>query len=280
MTTPDSDYTHSINAYYGNHPLGDPILDALRAAGKDPDHLHYTDLTPLDQFHSRGRHSTIELAQLANLKPGQRVLDVGGGLGGPARLLAAEYGCHVTVLDLTEEFCKAGEMLTARTGLSTLVTFHVGNALDMPFPDHAFDVAWTQHSTMNIPHKDRLYAPIHRVLKPGGLLAMHEIAAGTPQPIHYPVPWAATPELSFLLPTADMRDMIASAGFQELAWHDVSAPTLEWFRQRTATAATAPPNPVGINLLLRERTAPGFANLARNLQEGRTQVIMATFRRV
>ena len=170
-------------------------------------------------------------------------------------------------------------MLTARTGLSAQVTFQACNALDMPFPNHTFDVAWTQHSTMNIPHKERLYAQIHRVLKPGGLLAMHEVTAGTPQPIHYPVPWADAPEISFLLPTAEMRDMISAAGFRELAWHDVSPPSLEWFRQRAARAAAGPGAGVGINLLLREQTALAFANLTRNLEEARTEVIMATFRR-
>ena len=125
-------------------------------------------LAPLDQLHIRGKEATLDLARLAELTPGMLVLDVGGGIGGPARTLANEFGCVVTVLDLTEEFCRVGEMLTARTGLSDRVTFRPGNALDMPFPSSSFDRVWVQHSSMNIAAKERLFAEIHRVLRPGG----------------------------------------------------------------------------------------------------------------
>lgn len=274
------DYTHSVNAHYGSQDLGTAILEALRAAGKDPDNIHYTDLAGVDQFHSRGRAATLELAQLAGLHAGQSILDVGGGIGGPARVLAAEYGCHVTVLDLTEEYCKAGEMITRMTGLADRVTFQVGNALDMPFPDTHFDAAWTQHSSMNIPDKERLYAEIHRVLKPGGLLALHEIMAVSVQPLHFPAPWAGTPDISFLRPVQEMRALIGDAGFRETNWIDVTAPSLEFFRQRMANAASGQTTQPGIELLLRDRMNPAFKNLVRNFEEERAVVIMSTFERV
>ena len=274
------DYTRSVNKHYGRQDIAKTILDALRAAGKDLNNLNYTELAMVDQLHSRGRASTAELAKLAGLRAGQKVLDVGGGLGGPARFIAAEYGCQVTVLDITEEFCKVGEMLTNMTGLTDRVTFSVGNALEMPFPDADFDVVWTQHSSMNIPDKQRLYAEIHRVLKPGGLLALHEIMAGSVEPIHFPVPWANVPGISFLRPVDEMRALIASAGFRETAWTDVSKPSIEWFRQRAAAATSASPPPISVGLLLREHTAAGFANQVRNLEEDRTHIIMATFKRV
>src|SRR5918997_5681115 len=107
-----------VGAHYGRGDLATRILEALRAAGKDPDDLAIEDLTPIDQLHARGRGATLALARLAGITPGMRVLDVGGGLGGPARTLASEFGCAVEVLDITEEFCRAGAMLTARTGSS------------------------------------------------------------------------------------------------------------------------------------------------------------------
>ena len=133
----------------------------------------------------------MELARLAGITSGIRVLDVCGGLGGPARTLASEFDCAVEVLDLTQDFCRAGGVLTARTGLGGRVSFRHGDALEMPYPDDAaFDPAWTQHSSMNIADKGRLYAEIHRVLRPDGRLAMHEMLAGPVSPIHFPVPWA------------------------------------------------------------------------------------------
>ncbi len=140
-----------VDEHYGRSDLAAKILEALRAAGKDPDALAIEDLTPVDQLHARGRGATLELARLAGITSGMRVLDVGGGLGGPARTLASEFGCAVEVLDLTEEFCRAGEVLTARTGLDDRVSFRHGNALEMPYPDAGFDAAWLQHSSMNIP---------------------------------------------------------------------------------------------------------------------------------
>jgi SAM-dependent methyltransferase len=276
-----AEYTRSVNAHYGRSNLGTTILDALREAGKDPDNLSYEDLAPVDQFHSRGRAATRELAQLAGLHGGEKVLDMGGGLGGPARTLAAEFNCHVTVLDLTEEFCRAGEMLTERTRLSDRVRFKVGNALDMPFADSSFDVVWSQHSSMNISDKERLYAQAHRVLKPGGRLALHEIMAGEVQPVHFPAPWARTPDISFLRPVEEMRTLIAESGFRELVWENTTSISLEWFRERSAAskAAGGPPS-VGLHLLLGNTFAEAFTNNLRNLEEGRTVIIEGIFQRL
>jgi MPBQ/MSBQ methyltransferase len=164
------------------------ILASVRTADKDPEGLTPDDLAPATEFHTGGTEATLELARRAGLRAGLRVLDVGGGLGGPARTPGSEFGCRVTVLDLTEEYCRAGELLTARTGLGDQVTFQHGDALTMPFPNGDFDVAWAQHSSMNIADKERLYREIHRILRPGGRLALHEIMAGPIQPIHFPVP--------------------------------------------------------------------------------------------
>src|SRR5689334_10536017 len=202
-------YSDALNAHYGSGRLADRIEAALQAAGSattpTPD-----DLAPLDQFHSGGMHTTKELAERLKPKAGEKVIDVGGGIGGPARTLATLYGCSVTVLDLTEAFCEAGAALTALTGLSDRVSFSHGDALDLPFPDASFDVAWTQHATMNVEDKERLYAEAHRVLRPGGRLSFHEVMAGPVQPIHFPVPWAREPAMSFLRPAAEVRSVLAA----------------------------------------------------------------------
>jgi ubiquinone/menaquinone biosynthesis C-methylase UbiE len=267
-----------VDEHYGSGDLAAKILEALRTAGKDPDALTIEDLAPIDQLHARGRVATLELARLAGITAGTRVLDVGGGLGGPARTLASAFGCAVEVLDITAEFCRAGEMLTARTGLSALVSFRHGSALEMPYPDASFDIAWAQHTSMNIANKERLYKEIHRVLRPGGRLALHEILAGPASPIYLPVPWARHPELDHPRPPDEVRSLIRDAGFKELAWIDDTAPALRWYEKRLATMPGEPP-PLGLHLVLGDDFDEMLRNQVFNLSEGRIAVIQALFER-
>jgi SAM-dependent methyltransferase len=271
---------NAVDRHYGRPTLHRAILDGLRASGRDPEAPTLEDLAPVEHFHLRGREATEELAHLAGLVPGTRVLDVGGGIGGPARTLARDFGCRVTVLDLTEEFCRVGTDLTRRTGLAGSVEFRHGDALDPPWPDGAFDAAWTQHATMNIADKERLYRQLHRVVRPGGRLAMHEIVAGPNGPIHFPVPWATEPSISHLRPAEEVRALIGRLGFESLAWRDQSVPSLDWVRERIAAAAAAGGPPVlGVHLVLGPEAPTMFANVARNLVEDRIRVIMAVWSR-
>lgn len=270
----------ALNDHYGRDGLIGRIFDALRASGRDPDRLTVEDLAPVDQFHTRGRRATLDLAQLAGVESGMRVLDIGGGIGGPARTLADEFGCTVEVLEITEEFCRAGEALTARLGLNRLVSFRHGSALEMPFPDAGFDLAWTQHSSMNIADKERLYEEIRRVLRPGGLLALHEIMAGPVSPLRFPVPWARDPAISHLQSPETVRALISATGFDELAWVDETSSATEWFARRASTRSTRNPPPLGLPLLLGDAFSEMSRNQARNLREDRIAVIQALFRRV
>jgi SAM-dependent methyltransferase len=185
----------------------------------------------------------------------------------------------VSVLDLTEEFCRTGEMLTARCGLEPAVDFCPGDALAMPFDAGSFDVVWTQHSSMNVPGKERMYAEMARVLRQGGRLALHEIVAGEVAPPHFPVPWASTPELSFLRDAASVRALIAGAGFRERAWRDVTAEALAFVRVRVQALHAGPRSPLGLHVLFGERALPCFENVERNLVERRIAVVAAVFER-
>ena len=267
-----------IARHYTRGHLAERIFDGLRAEGKDPGRLKPEDTSPVDQFHIRGRAATLELAQLAGIQPGWQVLDVGGGLGGPARVLAREMRCQVTVLDLTEEFVRVGALLSERMDLAGLVHFRHGDAQDMPFVDGRFDAVWTQHSTMNIRDKQRLYESARRVLRRGGRLAMHEVVAGPVQPVHYPTPWADSEEASFLLSQEELRSLIGRCGFKELAWQDVTEASREWF-ERAAAPSVAPPPPLGLHLVLGQHAAQMMRGQVLNLQEGRVEVVMAAFER-
>src|SRR5512134_1465885 len=182
----------TIQTHYTRSDLGNVILAVLEKAGKDANRLTLEDLAPVDEFHIRGRTATPELARAAGLEAAKRVLDVGSGVGGTSRCLAKEFGCRVTGIDLTEEYCRAAALLTAKIGLAALVDYRQGDATNLRFDDASFDVIWTEHAAMNIRDKSRLYREMHRVLKPGGTVAIYDILAGSSGPVLFPVPWART----------------------------------------------------------------------------------------
>lgn len=259
----------AINDYWGRSDLWRAILDALIAAGKDLNTLTLDDLAPIDQFHAGGKGATERLARLAGLQPGMQVLDVGGGLGGPARTLAVQFGCRVTSIDLTASYVEAARMLTAQLGLDDRVTHQIGNALQLPFDQAAFDVVWTQNSGMNIADKVQLYKGFYRVLRPGGLLAFQEPMAGLVQPLIFPVMWARDASSSFLRTPDEMRALIAATGFREREWHDVTGGGA-----RVAESAFSVQRLVMGDLLDAIRAAG-----QRNQREGRTVMIHAVFER-
>jgi ubiquinone/menaquinone biosynthesis C-methylase UbiE len=206
-----------------------------------------------------------------------QVLDVGSGLGGPARTLAAEFGCSVTGIDLTEEFCRAAEMLTERVGLSDKVKFNVGSALEMPFDNNSFDVVWTQFAGMNIADKDKLYAEFRRVLRPGGVLALHEVMAGTVSDLHYPNFWANEPTLNFLRQPDEVHQLLVSAGFQEIHWIDLTQHSFEWFRAMLASRPANEKPPLGFQVFIADSVQQKAVNIIRNLEEKRVTVMQAVF---
>ncbi|MDQ3695736.1 MAG: methyltransferase domain-containing protein [Chloroflexota bacterium] len=275
----EPDYATAVSRHYTADDLGAKILDGLRAAGRDPDALQVEDLAAIDQFHAGGADATRELIRRASIQPGMRVLDVGGGLGGSARLIAHETGGVVTVLDLSEESCRVGAMLTARVSLADRVTFRHGNALDAPVADGAFDWVWTQHATMNIAEKERLYRELYRVLRPGGRLAMQEILAGPIQPIHFPVPWAPDASISFLWTADDIRALFAAVGFREVEWVDERDAMLARM-QPLAGSQPRPETPaLGPLLMLGPRFPEMQRNVGRNLREDRLTIVQAVLER-
>ena len=261
----------TINDYWGRTGLEQAMLHALAASGIQLERLTIDDLAPMDQFHGGGKAATVRLARLARLTSGMRVLDVGGGLGGPARTLAVEFGCQVTSIDLTASYVQTAEALTARLGLDDRVTHHVGDALELSFDDAEFDVVWTQNSGMNIVNKERLYTGFHRVVRAGGLLVLQEPMAGPVQPLIFPVMWAHDATLSFLRAPGEMRRLIETTGFQARAWEDVTAET-------TRSSATTPTHSI-------QRLVMGDALEAitragqRNRDENRMVMVQAVFDR-
>ncbi len=259
----------AIQTHYGRQGVGSVILAALEKAGKDLDHLTPEDLAPVDEFHIRGRAATLELARAAGLDAHKRVLDVGSGLGGTSRCLAREFGCRVTGIDLTEEYCRAAAMLSAKVGLADLVDYRQGDATNLPFDDASFDVVWTEHVAMNIPDKRQLYKEMHRVLRPGGTLAIYDILAGPSSAVLFPVPWARTPDTSFLVQPSELRKLLEDAGFTISDWSDTTEAARAWFVSLAEKIRVEGFPPIGFHLLLGDEFKAMAQNQGRNLQEGR-----------
>jgi SAM-dependent methyltransferase len=269
----------SIASHYSPRGLEAKVLAALVAAGKNPDRLTSEDLAGIDEFHVRGRRATVELARLVPLDAGARVLDVGSGLGGASRYLATEFGCHVTGLDLTEEYCQVASTLSRRLGLGERVCYRHGSALDMPFAEASFDLLWSQHMAMNIPDKTRLYNEMRRVLRPGGALACYEILAGEGGDVYFPVPWARDATTSFLSTQQQMRETLEAAGFEILHWQDTTAAGREWFRRMGERLKASGPSPLGLQVLLGADFSAMARNQVRNLEENRIALVEVVARR-
>ncbi|MDD2900229.1 MAG: methyltransferase domain-containing protein [Desulfuromonadaceae bacterium] len=265
-----------VRSHYTRHDLLSRVLSALENAGKNLSDLCPADLAPVDEFHIRGRKATLELAHAIKLGKGMSVLDVGSGIGGPSRCLAAEFGCRVDGIDLTEEYCHVAGALTELVGLSPLVTFHCADALHMPYPDGEFDVVWTQHTAMNIFEKDALYREMNRVLRPGGVLAIYDILAGEGGDVHFPVPWSRGLDTSFLITPDNLRRLLEEAGFEITTWQDTTDAALVWFRNVMRTRNGADIRPLGLHLLMGDDFEVMTRNQLRNLEEDRIVLYQVT----
>ena len=271
-----TDVLDDVRAHYRAIGLTERLKTALAILGPEDRLLTPQQLAALDQFHTRGLAATAELAKLAGITADMSVLDVGSGVGGPARFLAASHGCRVTGVDLSEPFVDAARYLTERTGQSGQVSFETGSALVLPFCDGSFDVVLLQHVAMNISERAQLYREIRRVLKRGGRFATFDVVLNEGEP-HYPVPWARTPETSFLLTAAATREAIEPAGFRALAWRDDTEVAKAWIAQLRASGNPPSPN---LGVVMGPDFAELAANLGRNLMEGRLGILAAVFEAV
>ena len=269
--------SREVANHYTRSGVDESVRAALQAAGLETTALTPEDLAPLDEFHTGGSRATRELIELAGFGADHHVLDIGCGIGGPARQLARTLGCRVTGVDLTPAYCEIARFLTSRTGFDRQVQFRQGDATELPFDDDSFDGAWTQHVTMNLPDKDRLFAEVARVLRPGGIFVQYEIIQGSGEPLTYPVPWARSPETSFVGTEEELRRGARRAGFRETFWQDTTDQAEAFFVGILEKMDKAGPPPLGLHILMGPDMGTMAKNLLENIQRGRVRVVRARF---
>jgi ubiquinone/menaquinone biosynthesis C-methylase UbiE len=226
------------------------IRNELIALGNDMRALTPSDIESIDEFHIRGRAATLDLAHRLNIAAGASVLDVGSGLGGPARTIAANFNCHVTGVDITEDFCEAAHQMSCWVGLSDRVTFVQGDAAALQLGSASFDAAVTIHAAMNIVRKDAIYAGIYKAIKPGGRLGIYDVVQGEGGPVIVPVPWARDRSISHLATPAQIRDFLGRAGFTIEDEIDSTEASAAWFKERFERLSASGTSGLGFHLFL------------------------------
>jgi len=257
----------AVARHYGDTGLLARIFAGLEASGADLGRLQPDDLSAVEEFHIGGRKATAHAVDKMSLRAGQRVLDVGCGIGGAARYIAYQSGCSVAGIDLTPEYIEVAKRLTELTGLENRVTFEVASALSMPFKDEAFDAAITLHVAMNIPERAALYREIARVLAPGATLYIFDVMKKGDSGLCFPVPWAESEDTSHLTTPEEMCMLLETAGFNVREVSDRTEFALEFFRESMAVAENGPP-PLGIHLVMGASAGEKLRNVMRNIENG------------
>jgi len=265
-----------LQAHYSAHGIEERILAALRTAGLDPDRrMSPVELGALDHFHTGGFRASLVLKELAKIRADDQVVDIGAGLAGPARMLAASPGCRVDCIDMSIDYCVAAALLNRLTGLEDRIEVHQGSALDMPFADASFDAAWMQNVGMNIPDKRTLYTEIRRVLKPHGRFAFQEMVAGKEPASYFPLPWATDASDNLLISGEEMRALLAQCGFVAEYFEDVSDAPLP--APAIGTPESVPQAPLSLSVYV-DNLAQKAENATRSVREGQIRLVRGVFR--
>jgi ubiquinone/menaquinone biosynthesis C-methylase UbiE len=270
-----------VSQHYAAYDVLSRIRAGLAEMGHDPDRISPELLKPVDEFHIGGAEATDALLQKVSIQPNMDVLDIGSGIGGPARMISMRYDCRVTGVDLTAHFVETARALSVMSGMEDRVRFQVGSATALPLDDASFDVALLLHVGMNVPDKAALFTEARRVLRDGGTFAIYEVMRIGEGDLRFPVPWAETPDLSALATPETYRAAAEAASFALIVEENRREIALDFFARIQEQASNNAPPPLGLHNLMGPTVKEKVANMIGALRAGiiaPIQMIFSTVR--
>ncbi len=270
---------HAISEHWGTGDVFARILQAMEAAGIAPEMATMEQLAPVDHFHARGFPATIELGDRLPIESGHHLVDIGCGIGGPARYLAERFGCRVSGIDITAPFVEAANKLTALLKMDDQVAVELGDGHYLPFQDGIFDGGYTQHVTMNVEDRAQFFSEAFRVLKPGAYFALTEHGLGPNGDPHYPLPWSEDGRGAFLCTPSETARFLETAGFVDIEAENTGPKYLAGYKRAMELAARGELPAFGVHILLGETAPEKTRNAARNIEEQRTHPIQVVCRK-
>jgi SAM-dependent methyltransferase len=272
---------HDIEAGVAKHYSSYDVLARIRTGlaemGHDPDRIAPEVLKPVDEFHIGGAEATAALLEKLNIRADMEVLDIGSGIGGPARMIAVRYGCRVTGVDLTPHFVEAARALSGMCGMADRVRFEVGSAVALPLRAASFDLALLLHVGMNVPDKSALFREARRVLRDGGTFAVYEVMRTGEGKLAFPVPWAETPDLSALETPQGYRDAAAAAGFTLETEENRREVALDFFSRIQSQAGSGAQPSLGLHNLMGPTVKEKVANMIAAVRAGTIAPVQMIF---
>lgn len=271
--------SRSISDHWGTGDVFAKIVEAMLSAGIDPETLTIEQLAPVDHFHARGFPATIELADTLPIEEGQHLIDIGCGIGGPARYLAKRFGCKVDGLDITGPFVEAGNQLSQLVGMQDDVNIVHGDGQHLPYKEETFDGGYAQHVTMNVPDRALFFGEAYRVLKPGAFFALTEHGLGQTGDPHHPVPWSEDGNGAYLIRPADTVAVLEKSGFEDIEVTDTGEKYLQGYLKAIELAERGETPAFGVHILLGKLAPEIVSNAARNIAEQRTHPVQIICRK-